>query len=238
MFSSIYSTQNAQTCNMPDYFTHSILADVIYERLRPADRQLIPDRSLYKLGAQGGDVFFMYTLRMSSNLGRWLHTLSAAEVFEKLKGASPSYVAGYATHYALDSTIHPAVYAFESTSKARFAHLAFEKDLGLYVSRKYSTPRKIMPREEVCNAAPAIYDAVKRLKDDVTFPNVERCMRRYFTYTRAIYTRKKQTYKFDYDYSSLSPVLEEAVEKGIKCVECVISNDIKDELFSESFLQH
>lgn len=223
---------------MPDYFTHSILSQVIYERLKSGTRQSIPDRALYMLGAQGGDVFFMYNLKMNGNLGRKLHTLDGYEVFEKLLSADPSYAAGYAAHYALDSTIHPAVYAFEATSKAKFAHLAFEKDIGLYVSRRYSTPRKIMPKDEVCAHPDKIFEAVKMLADEVTYPRVERCLKRYFAYTRAVYARKKQNYKFDYDYSSLSPVLDGAVEKGVKCIECVIDKELNKALFADKFLQH
>lgn len=238
MCSSIYFTQNVQTYNMPDYFTHSILSQVAFERLEKSARDCIADRKLYLLGAQGGDVFFMYNLNKSANLGRRLHALDAQFVFENLCRGNPSYAAGYATHYALDSTIHPAVYAFEATCRAPFAHLAFEKDIGLYVSRKFSTPRKIMPKDDVCGATFAIYDCVKKLDDSITLTGVERCLKRYFTYTRAIYARKKQTYKFDYDYSSLSPIIEKSIDKAVQCVRCVIEQNIDEKLFSESFLQH
>ena len=223
---------------MPDYFTHAILADVIFERLDRDRRALITDRKLYRLGAQGGDVFFMYNLSRTSNLGRKLHGLDARHVFKELAAANPSYAAGFATHYALDSTLHPAVYAFEEGAKSAFAHLAFEKDLGLYVSRKFSAPRKIMPREDVCGAAFAVYDAAKRLDDSITLTGVERCLKRFFAYTRSVYARKKQTYKFDYDYSSLSPQLDIAIEKGIKAVCLVLDGNIDEEVFSASFLQH
>lgn len=223
---------------MPDYFTHAIIADVIFERLDRNRREMITDKKLYLLGAQGGDVFFMYNLSRASNMGRKLHGLDAQFVFENLKEAHPSYAAGYATHYALDSTLHPAVYAFEATSRAPFAHLAFEKDLGLYVSRKFSTPRKIMPKEDVCGATSAIYDAVKKLDGSITLTGVERCLKRYFAYTRSVYARKKQTYKFDYDYSSLSPLIDAAIEKGVKAVECILDKNIDNSVFADAFLQH
>lgn len=223
---------------MPDYFTHSILSGIIFEKLDKDVRQQIADRKLYLLGAQGGDVFFMYNLNKSANLGRRLHGLDAMFVFNSLMDANPSYAAGYATHYALDSTLHPAVYAFEATSRAPFAHLAFEKDIGLYVSRKFATPRKIMPKEDVCGATFAIYDAVKKLDDSITLTGVERCLKRYFAYTRTIYARKKQSYKFDYDYSSLSPLIDEGIEAGVRAVTCVIEKQLAPQVFSKSFLQH
>ena len=223
---------------MPDYFTHYILSSVIFERLDRQTRQKITDRKLYFMGAQGGDVFFMYRLSRADNTGRKLHALDARQVFENLRPADTSYTAGFAAHYALDSAIHPAVYAFEETSRARFAHIAFERDIGLYVSRKYSFPRKIMPREDVCGAAPTVYDAVKRLDGSITLPGVEKCLKRYFAYTRAIYARKRTTYKFDYDYSSLAPLLERAVARGADIVEHAVAGDTEGDLFKEKFLQH
>ena len=223
---------------MPDYFTHSILSQEIFERLDRSHRLMITDRKLYALGAQGGDVLFMYNLNRRRNPGRSLHMYDAAGTFEKLKGANPSYAAGYATHYALDSALHPAVYAFAEKCRAPFAHLTFERDIGLYVSRKYAFPRKIMPREDVCGAAPTVYDAVKRLDGSITLPGVEKCLKRYFAYTRAIYARKRNTYKFDYDYSSLAPLLERAVARGADIVEHAVAGDTEGDLFKEKFLQH
>lgn len=223
---------------MPDYFTHSILAEVIYERLSRETRKKITDKSLYMLGAQGGDVFFMYNLNRASNMGRRLHAIPAAEVFAKLSGANFSYVSGYATHYALDSTMHPTIYAFESTVRTPFAHLAFEKDIGLYASRKYLAPRKIMPSEELYAATSALYDAIKRLEPSLTVTGVERCLKRYFAYTRAVYARKKQKYRFDYDYSSLSPLFDEATELAVRAINCLAEGNADKEVFGKSFLQH
>ena len=46
---------------MPDYFSHGIAAEVIYEKLNTAERKSIL-KSLYLVGAQGGDIFFAYKL--------------------------------------------------------------------------------------------------------------------------------------------------------------------------------
>lgn len=222
---------------MPDYFTHSILSQEIFERLDRSHRLMITDRKLYALGAQGGDVLFMYNLHRRSNLGRRLHMYDAAGTFEKLKGAHPSYAAGYATHYALDSALHPAVYAFAEKCRAPFAHLTFERDIGLYVSRRTGVPRKIMPREDVCGAAEAVYDAISRLLPQITPEGTVRCLKRYFAYTRAIYMRKRQTYAFDYDYPSLSDAIEDGLERGAAAVKCVLDGNIDPDVFAKSFLQ-
>lgn len=223
---------------MPDYFSHIIIADKILEKLDREHRAKIEDRKLYLLGAQGGDVFFTYNLSLSrSNLGRKLHSLPAVYVFENLAAGNPSYAAGFATHYAVDSTLHPAIYAFEDNSRSPVAHLNFESDLGLYISRKYATPRKILPYNAVVGATFTVYDSIKKVENSVTVTGVERCLKRFFSYSRITYKNKRQTYRYDYDYSSLLPLIEESEETGAKAVKCVLDGNIDGEIFSKSFLQ-
>lgn len=223
---------------MPDYFSHAICAEKIYEKLDKAHRNAIKDADLYRLGAQGGDVFFAYKLSAKSvNLGRRMHAMDAEELFSHLLQGNMSYCAGFATHYALDSTLHPAIYAFENLNKSPLAHLNFEKDLGLYISRKYATPRKIIPRERVLASTFALYDSVKGIEPQITVTGVERCLKRHFTYTRTIYRTKRSDYKFDYDYSALSGAVDDAVEMGISCVCSLLGGKAEGELFSRSFLE-
>lgn len=223
---------------MPDYFSHVIIADRIFEKSDKKHRSLIDDRYLYLLGAQGGDVFFPYNLNPTrTNLGRWMHGLPADELFNRLDCANPSYCAGFATHYALDCTVHPAVYALESEKRSPLAHFGFESDLGLYISRKYATPRKILPREAVLGSTFAVYDCIKRVEDGVTLTGVERCLKRHFAYTRYLYKTKKQAYKYDFDYSSLAGTIDEAIDFGVEAVRCVLERNIAPEVFSRKFLQ-
>ncbi len=223
---------------MPDYFSHSICADKIYEKLDKTHKNAIADHDLYRLGAQGGDVFFAYELSVKkTNLGRRMHAMSAEELFEILKNGNKSYCAGFATHYALDCTLHPPIYAFESTIKSPMGHASFEKDLGLYISRKFATPRRIMPRERVLAATFPLYDCVKQIEPLITVTGVERCLKRHFTYTRTIYKTKRQDYKFDYDFSALSGAVDDAVSLGVECVSSVLDGNINGELFSRSFLE-
>ena len=42
---------------MPDYFSHFICAEKIFEKLDAANKRKITSPTLYLLGAQGGDVF-------------------------------------------------------------------------------------------------------------------------------------------------------------------------------------
>ena len=104
---------------MPDYFTHLIAASKIFDKLDDDTKNSIKNRDLYLLGAQGGDVFFMYNLKTSQkNLGRRLHNTSALETFRRLSLGNMCYAAGYATHYALDSTVHPMIYAYIEGKKS------------------------------------------------------------------------------------------------------------------------
>ena len=223
---------------MPDYFSHSICANKIYERLDRAHKSVIADHDLYRLGAQGGDVFFTYKLSAKkSNLGRRMHSMPAENLFSLLLSGNKSYLAGFATHYALDCTLHPAIYAYESNFKSPLTHLNFERDLGLYISRKYATPRKIIPRERVLAATFALYDSVKTIEPLITVTGVERCLKRHFTYTRTMYKTKRSDYKYDYDYSSLSGAVDDAVSLGVECVSSVLDGKVDGKLFSRSFLE-
>jgi len=183
-------------------------------------------------------VFFAYNFKFSkTNLGRTLHTHNAKELFETLKEGNLSYVCGYATHYALDCTLHPAVYAYEELSRSPLAHQRFEADLGLFVSRLYGVRRSILPREKLLACTGAVYDTIKLVAPNVTVTGVERCLKRHFYYTRYLYRTKTQSYKCNFDFPSLEGSVADAVELGISCVNCVLSGNIDGEIFSKEFLQ-
>lgn len=223
---------------MPDYFTHTIAADKIYERLDGETRSKIKSRPLYILGAQGGDVFFAYNAKFTGgNLGRDLHRKKAGDVFKNLVFGNPSYAAGWATHYALDCTLHPYVYAYAEGKRNPFAHQYFERDIGLYVSKCYRMRRTILPREFVMACTGPVYDSVKLLEPSITVTGVERCLKRHFDYTRFLYRTKKQTYKCDYDFSMFAGAVEEAIDLGVRAVKCVICKDIDGQVFCKEFLQ-
>ena len=224
---------------MPDYFSHYVIADKTFERLDNTSKSKINDRSLYLLGAQGGDVFFAYNISITkNNLGRAFHRLRAAEFFEKLCQGNLTYAAGFATHYALDCTLHPAVYAYELSHKSVFAHQRMESDLGLYISKLFRTRRCILPRERVLSCTGPIYDSIKLVQPDVTVTGVERCLKRHFNYTKYLYKNKKQNYVCDFDFSSLAGAVEDAIDLGVEAIKCVLSRDIQGAIFEKDFLEH
>lgn len=223
---------------MPDYFSHFICAEKIFEKLDAANKRKITSPTLYLLGAQGGDVFFAYNFICSeNNLGRRLHRIPAAEVFAALKDGNPSYAAGFATHYALDCTLHPAVYAYENSRKSPLAHQSMESDLGLFISKLYGVRRRILPRELILPCTGEVYDSIKLIAPSVTVTGVERCLKRHFNYTKYLYKTKRQNYKCDFDFPSLSGAVGDAVALGTKTVAEVLSGNPDPVLFEKSFLE-
>ena len=158
---------------MPDYFTHAITAHRIYDRLERRHKDAIKNADLYLLGAQGGDVFFTYKLTYRGNMGRALHVMDNVRLFSHLAKKSTSYAAGFAAHYALDCTLHPVIYAFERLSRAPFSHIRFEGDIGLFVSRKYGIPRRIMPPERILRCSFSVYDSIRTAVPEVTLCGIE-----------------------------------------------------------------
>lgn len=223
---------------MPDYFSHAICAKIILDKCPKEIKNAVADHTLYMLGAQGGDVFFAYKLSLkTTNLGRRLHNMPAEDLFEILKDENHSYAAGFATHYALDCTLHPAIYAFESHSRLPMAHQRLENDLGLFISRKFAIPRNILPRERILGATFTVYDCIAKIEPEVTVTGVERCLKRHFSYTRALLKSKRQDYSTDYDFTSLAGAVDDAVSLGVDCVKSVLSGDVSGGLFSRSFLE-
>ena len=223
---------------MPDYFSHGVCAEIIYEKLNSGYKSLITNKTLYLLGAQGGDIFFAYNIKPTkSNVGRSLHKLSAVYLFNQMVKGNPSYTAGFATHYALDATLHPDIYAYEQTKRSPFTHSKFENDLGLFISRKYGLRRMIIPRERVLACTGPIYDTMKRVEPLITMTGVERCLKRHFMWTKHVYRTKRQDYKCGYDFSTLNPKIDEAVELGVQAVQCVLDGNIDTEIFNKQFLQ-
>lgn len=223
---------------MPDYFSHGICAEIVYEKLDSTYRYKIADKTLFLLGAQGGDVFFAYNVKPTkTNFGRCLHRLSAKELFEKLIKGNISYTAGFAVHYSLDCTLHPAIYAYESTKRSPLAHTVFENDLGLYISRKYGLRRQIIPRERVLACTSPVYDTMKRVEPLITVTGVERCLKRHFAYSKFLFRTKRQSYKCDYDFAILNGSVESAVALGLEAVKSVLIGNVDNEIFSKSFLE-
>ena len=94
-----------------------------------------------------------------------------------------------------------------------------------------------MPRERVTGATFALYDCIVKVEPEVTVTGVERCLKRHFSYTRALLKSKKQEFSINYDYRSLSGAVDDAISLGVECVKSVVEGKVPVELFSKSFLE-
>ena len=221
---------------MPDYFTHYIAAEEIFSALGGGYREIIArDKELYLLGAQGGDVFFFYGISYKNNAGRLLHREQPQILFERLKEGNAAYCAGWATHYALDSCVHPFVLAYEGAHRGAFLHQKYEKDLGLYVSHRAGVRRMILPREKVLACTFAVCDSIKKVLPYVTAAGTASCLKRHYAYTRRQLKTKKQEFELDCDYSQTYKAYQNGVTLGVKAVQCVLEKDIDEEVFSKGF---
>ncbi|MCD8308430.1 MAG: zinc dependent phospholipase C family protein [Clostridia bacterium] len=223
---------------MPDYFTHLIAAEEIYRRLSTDEKNLITNKDLYLLGAQGADVFFFYGLSYKNNLGRQLHRMDAVNLFEELRHGNQSYAAGWAAHYALDCSVHPFVYRFQEANKGRFTHIRYERDLGLYVSRKTGERRRILPRERVLACTLPVCDSIRKIAPQVTAAGTANCLKRHFAYSKNLFKNKNQEFALNGNYAEAFAAYGRGVELGVKTVKSVLSGNIDKELFGKSFLEH
>ena len=225
---------------MPDFFSHCILAEKIFEKLDEKYKRKITSVSLYHLGAQGGDVFFAYNLSVKKrvNVGMLLHALAPEKLFRRLCLGNPSYVAGFATHYAVDSVLHPFVYDFERRTKKMLSHMSFENDLGVYLSDKFAIKRRILCPQTLSSCIFPVYDTLKKALPFITVTGVERCLKRYYLYMKCNYKFKREKIKETFDFSYLDGAIEKCIERGILAVENVLNGDVeRNDIFEHSFLE-
>lgn len=105
---------------MPEAYTHVRIARAAREQLRQSGADAA-DTAAYELGANGPDPLFCYHVLSKkpypmAALGERMHTQQCgrflrALIFRAYSPAQRSYVLGFLTHYAADSTMHPYIAA-------------------------------------------------------------------------------------------------------------------------------
>ncbi|MCR5229145.1 MAG: zinc dependent phospholipase C family protein [Solobacterium sp.] len=105
---------------MPAATTHCDFSKSVYEALPYSARCSVSNLHMFWLGSQGPDLFFfsnaMFFPGSLKPLGSQMHKEHIRETVKFLLDYSKgnpdleSYVSGYLTHYALDSTMHPIIY--------------------------------------------------------------------------------------------------------------------------------
>ena len=132
---------------MPSVYTHFLVARQSFLTLPTRiQNQIRPHLALYYFGAQGADFCFFYKFfkRKNNNFGSYLHRKGGLATFQTLHAyaaQSPAlfaYAAGYITHYAADSILHPYVYAI--ADKSHLTHTRLESALDYQYGKKYSKP--------------------------------------------------------------------------------------------------
>lgn len=121
---------------MPAGYLHDLIAANAAREAGVA----VEDEAAYRMGAQGPDPLFligMFPLRLSSKpskLGNAVHERRTGAFLRAMARHAQTpitraYLMGFLTHYALDSAIHPYVYA-QSRKEGRYSssrHMALEK---------------------------------------------------------------------------------------------------------------
>lgn len=130
---------------MPSVYTHFLIAKQSFATLPPRIQTKIDGHlPLYYFGAQGADFCFFYQFlnRKTINLGSYLHRTGGLPTFQALQRhavQSPAlfaYAAGYITHYAADTILHPYVYA--TAGKSILTHSRLESALDFEYGKHYA----------------------------------------------------------------------------------------------------
>lgn len=106
---------------MPAATTHAEFAKKVLVLLPEEEQKKITSKPMYYLGSQGPDLFFfhkyMFLPGSLNQYGGMMHSENVRETIAYMKKHTPtpalhSYFMGFLTHYALDSTCHPIIYAY------------------------------------------------------------------------------------------------------------------------------
>ncbi|MEG1017317.1 MAG: zinc dependent phospholipase C family protein, partial [Oscillospiraceae bacterium] len=138
---------------MADFITHSTFADDILEYAHfDLKQHCARHANLFRLGAQGPDLFFYFEIRRHSlsygRIGSNLHkALSVEDVLSKVSalkstdndfGEKIAFLLGFACHLSLDSFVHPYIKEREpqiaklENCSNRCAHIKLETQFEAY----------------------------------------------------------------------------------------------------------
>jgi hypothetical protein len=152
---------------MPGFITHYLCAQATLSKLSPEIQSTVAEcKNIYNIGAQGPDIFFYYLpgliKKRTKNIGVQLHRenaggflLSMADGTKKIGDAQEqailfSYTAGFLSHYALDVSAHPYVYALTTVKERAGMHNRVEH-------RKLETAIDVLMLKLMSGKKPAAY---------------------------------------------------------------------------------
>lgn len=153
---------------MPAAYIHENIAQNALEGINSIPSFIKDENNAFELGAQGPDILFFYNILkfwdndyIPNRLGEYMHKHKVNDFIrtafisaKRSGGAALAWIAGFVVHYAVDSTIHPFVYARTSNndgSENILEHLMLEAqfDTWCYRSQGY----KGIPRQAQCTKA-------------------------------------------------------------------------------------
>ena len=133
---------------MPSIYAHYLFGDKSIAKFPPQLQKIVNDnRKFYDLGTAGGDLVFYYKPYKKNdvrNYGSKLHRenmRSQIEAFREkavdscTKESDIAYLAGYYTHFILDSRTHPFIEKMQADGVAR--HFVIEQDYDRKLLIKY-----------------------------------------------------------------------------------------------------
>lgn len=156
---------------MPSVYTHYVFADECISKLPERLRSIVEkNRKFYDLGQSGADLLFYYKPYKSNNIRKYgsaVHRIKANELFYSYRSIAEgslfperdvAYLAGFFTHFILDSAMHPYIWKCDRDNIARHFVIEVDYDRKLLLrdnqnpfSEKFLEYQKV--DEEVCEIA-------------------------------------------------------------------------------------
>ncbi len=151
---------------MPAAFIHENIAINALKKANKTPEYIINNMEAFELGAQGPDILFFYHMLKfwdknfkPNELGETMHQKNISQFFKSAFKHAKSYgsaacawIAGFITHYAADTTVHPFVYASTNNadgSQNTTKHLLLETQFDTWYHRKVQNNKGI-PRQVSC----------------------------------------------------------------------------------------
>lgn len=176
---------------MPSLITHNFFGRQVYEELYQSIGGSKDQSDAFLIGNQGPDPLFYARVnplfKNCAKLGSWMHSKNTDSLLAHLKGSlealEPSELAigrafalGFLCHYALDSTMHPFVYAQEyelcdagveglSRKQGTEVHFLIEAELDELVlfQKTGLTVRDYSPSLETLHASPRVLHIASKM---------------------------------------------------------------------------
>lgn len=133
--------------SMPTTYTHYAFGQDVFHLLSDkTQRSLLPYMDMYNIGLHGPDALFYYRSYRKNKINQYgvkVHDEPCAAFLrrarkvyssQKDKGLARAYLAGFMTHFILDSTCHP--YIRRRISDTGISHTEIETDLDMVIMKK------------------------------------------------------------------------------------------------------